>query len=62
MKKPLKTSMPKAAAKGGPETKEKAKAKVKGKGTGVNPPAKKEPVPQTVARTSYGQPKPAQKL
>lgn len=60
MKKPLKTSMPKAAAKGGPPTKEKAKA-VKG-GTGVNMPARKESVPQTVAKVTFGQPKPAQKL
>jgi hypothetical protein len=62
MKKPLKTAMPKAAAKGGSETKEKGKAKVGGKGTGVNKPATTESVNQVVARATYGQPKPAQKL
>jgi len=61
LKKPLKTTMPKAAAKGGPETMEKPKAKVKGKGTGVNTKVKKEPVPQVVARTTYGHPTPTQK-
>lgn len=59
MKKPLKTSMPKAAAKGGPTTKEKAKA-IKG-GTGVNMPARKELVPQTVAKVTFGQKSPTQK-
>ena len=63
MRKPTKMAMPKKAAKaaGGPSTMEKAKAG-KRKGTGVNALMKKESVPQTVATTNYGQPKPTQKL
>lgn len=54
--------MPAKAAKaaGGHTTKEKAKAG-KHKPTGVNTPMKKEPVPQTVARTTFGEKSPTQK-
>ena len=62
MKKPHKMPMPAkaAAAAGGPTTMEKAKAG-KHKPTGVNKRVEKESVPQTVARTTYGQPTPTQK-
>jgi len=63
MRKPTKMAMPKKAAKaaGGPATKEKANHG-KRKGTGVNALMKQEPVPQIKATTTYGQPKPTQKL
>jgi len=63
MRKPTKMATPKKAAKaaGGPTTMEKAKSG-KRKGTGVNALMKKESVPQTVATTTYGQPKPTQRM
>ena len=55
--------MPKKAAKaaGGPVTKEKANAG-KHKPTGVNKPAVKESIPQVVAKTTFGDIKPRQKM
>ena len=52
--------MPKKAAKaaGGPTTMEKPK----GGKTGVNKAMKKASVPQTVAKTTYGDIKPRQKM
>ena len=63
MKKPHKMAMPKKAAKaaGGKTTTEKPKAG-KHKPTGINALMNPPSVPQTVAKTTYGLPKPTQKL
>lgn len=63
MKKPLKMAIPKKAAKaaGGKTTTEKPKAG-KHKPTGVNALMNPPSVPQTVAKTTYGQPKSTQKM
>lgn len=60
MTKSHKVPMPKAAAKGGKPTMEKA-GHGKHKPTGVNAKVKKEPIPQTVATTNFGQKTPTQK-
>ena len=62
MKKPHKMPMPKKAAKaaGGKTITEKPKSG-KHKGTGVNALMHKEPIPQTVATTTYGSIRPTQK-
>lgn len=49
-----------AKAAGGKRIAEKPRGK--GKGTGINAKVEKESVPQRVARTTYGQPTPRQKL